>query len=147
MTTISTDCRHYRISFPCAPHKQRRVACEQCTDYDRLQERILIVKLDAMGDVLRTTTCLPALKRLYPRSHITWLTRANAAPLLAGNPAIDRVLSVESNYLEFLLAEEFDLVLSPDADLLPASIAGLARAATKRGFVSNGRGDIVPIDD
>jgi heptosyltransferase-2 len=49
---------------------------------------------------------------------------------------------VESNYLEFLLTEEFDLVLSPDTDPLSASIASLARATTKRGFMWTRRGGI-----
>jgi tetratricopeptide (TPR) repeat protein len=86
--------------------------------YDPIHERILIVKLGATGDVLRTTSCLPPLKARYPRSHITWVTRSSSRAGLAGNPAIDRVLTVDGNYLEFLMAEEFDLAIGPDADLL-----------------------------
>jgi ADP-heptose:LPS heptosyltransferase len=144
---IHTDCRHYRNSLPCAPHKRTHVRCERCADYAPIEQRILIVKLGAMGDVLRTTSCLPPLKAQYPRSHVTWITRANAAPLLDGNPSIDRVLTVESRYLEFLHAEDFDLALGPDADLLSGSIMQLASAETKRGFVANRRGGIMPLND
>jgi heptosyltransferase-2 len=144
---IHTDCRHYRNSVPCAPHKQTHARCERCADYSPIEQRILVVKLDAMGDVLRTTSCLPPLKARYPHSHVTWITRANAAPLLHGNPSIDRVLTIESPYLEFLHAEDFDLALGPDADLLSASIMQLARADTKRGFVANRRGAVVPLND
>jgi heptosyltransferase-2 len=147
MTTIHTDCRHYRNSLPCAPHKQTHVRCERCGDHSPIEQRILIVKLDAMGDVLRTTSCLPALKALYPRSHVTWITRLNAEPLLRGNPAIDRILTVESTYLEFLLAEDFDLALCPDADLLSATIMQIAHADSKRGFVANRRGAVVPLNE
>jgi heptosyltransferase-2 len=42
----------------------------------------LIIKLDAMGDVLRTTALLPALVEAHPRASITWITRRNRA--LAG---------------------------------------------------------------
>jgi heptosyltransferase-2 len=143
---IHTDCRHYRVSVPCRFHKQTQVRCEGCLDHAPIEQRILIVKLDAMGDVLRTTACLPPLKRLYPRSHVTWITRRDSRAVLAGNPWIDRVLVVESNYMEFLLSEEFDLALGPDADLLSASITGLARAGTKRGFVADGRGGVVPLN-
>jgi heptosyltransferase-2 len=118
-----------------------------CRDHDPIRERLLIIKLGALGDVLRTTSCLPRLKALHPQSHVTWVTRGDAVPLLRRNPSIDRVLSVDSNYLEYLLAERFDLVAAPDAEPLSASIAGLARSATKRGFIADGRGGVQPLND
>jgi ADP-heptose:LPS heptosyltransferase len=144
--TIHTDCRHYRVSVPCPSHKRSGIACGDCGEYAPVDERILIVKLDAMGDVLRTTACLEPLKRVHPRSHVTWITRANAVPLLAGNPLVDRILAVESNYLEFVHAEEFELALGPDADALSAAIMLLAHARQKRGFVSDRRGGVVPLN-
>ena len=144
---VRTDCRHYRTTEPCGPHKKARTRCPDCREYNAVEERILIVKLGAMGDVLRTTSCLAPLKLRYPCSHITWITRANAVPLLAGNPAIDRVLSVESNYLELLLVERFDLAIGPEADPLSASIIALARSDMKYGFVADGRGGVTPLND
>jgi ADP-heptose:LPS heptosyltransferase len=144
--TIHTDCRHYRASVPCSAHKRTGTSCDACGWYEPVDERILIVKLDAMGDVLRTTACLEPLKRLHPRSHVTWITRANAVPLLAGNPLVDRILAVESNYLEFLQADEFDLAIGPDADPLSAAIMLLAHAREKRGFVSDRRGGVSPLN-
>lgn len=44
-------------------------------------KRILIVKLAAIGDVLRTTPLLSGLKRAYPQSHITWVVDKEALPL------------------------------------------------------------------
>ena len=144
---IRTDCRHYRNNVPCAPHKRSLESCDRCGELQAIQERIVIVKLDAMGDVLRTTSCLAPLKQRYPRSHITWITRQNAVPLLAGNPWIDRILPIESNYLEYVTSEDFDLAIGPDADLCSASIMSLVRAATKRGFLSDRRGGVVPLND
>jgi ADP-heptose:LPS heptosyltransferase len=141
-----TDCRHYRASAPCAPHKRSGVRCPECRDYAAAGVRILIVKLDALGDVLRTTAILDPIRRLHPRCHITWITRAAAAPLLAGNPHVDRLLTLESGYLEFLHVEDFDLAFGPDADPLSAAILSLARAAEKRGFVSDRRGGVVPLN-
>ncbi len=46
-----------------------------------------------MGNVLVTTSLLPAIKRKYPESTVTWITLKNAAPLLQENPLIDRVFS------------------------------------------------------
>ena len=145
--TMHTDCRRFRIGQPCDPHKLSGAMCHDCAAYDPIEQRIVIVKLGAMGDVLRTTTCLPPLKAKYPRSHITWVTRANAVDLLAANPLIDRILSIEANYLEFLLAEQFDLAIGPAAEQLSASIMYLLRAETKQGFTGDGRGGVVPLSD
>jgi ADP-heptose:LPS heptosyltransferase len=141
---VRTDCRHYRTSQPCAPHKQTGARCQTCGAYDPVRERLLIVKLGAMGDVLRTTTCLGPLRARHPHAHVTWVTRVASLPLLAGNPLIDRVLSVDEPYLEFLLAEQFDLVIAPDADPLSASIAAIASGTAKAGFVADGRGGVRP---
>jgi heptosyltransferase-2 len=78
---------------------------------------------------------------------VTWITRANAVPLLEGNPSIDRVLSIDCNYLELLLAERFDLAIGPDTDILSASIVALARSDVKRGFMADGRGGVTPLNE
>ena len=51
--------------------------------------RILIIKLDAVGDVLRTTSLLHALKKQYPASHISWLTKENAKNIFKNNKFVD----------------------------------------------------------
>ena len=139
---MHTDCRRYRISQPCEPHKRTGARCESCDAYDPVRERILVVKLGAMGDVLRTTSCLVPLKARYPRCHVTWVTREAAVPLLHGNPSVDRILHVESNYLELLLSERFDVTIAPDAEPLSAAIAALARSDATHGFVADGRGGV-----
>jgi heptosyltransferase-2 len=50
----------------------------------------LIIKLGAMGDVLRTTTILRALS-----GPVTWVTRAASRPLLEGIPQIAEILTLE----------------------------------------------------
>ena len=56
-----------------------------------MENRILIIKTGALGDVLRTTVLLEGLieKNVHPR--ITWITKRNAAPLLQNNPYIDEL--------------------------------------------------------
>lgn len=46
----------------------------------------------SLGDVVRSTPLIPALAELYPRSHITWVTSPQAAPLLDGARGIDRLV-------------------------------------------------------
>ena len=138
MIEIFTDCRHYRVDRPCGPHKRSAARCPTCTEFDPATKRVLVVKLGAMGDVLRTTATLPPLMAAHTGSHITWITREASRPLLEMNPFVDRILTVESNYVEFLLTETFDLALGPDADPLSAAIMRLATAVEKRGFVADG---------
>ncbi len=107
----------------------------------------MIVKLGALGDVLRTTTCLTPLKERYPASHITWITRRNAVPLLESNPLVDRVLAVEDNYMETILVEQFDLAIGPETDQLSALIMRGMRAGTKRGYIAAERGGVIPLSD
>jgi ADP-heptose:LPS heptosyltransferase len=54
-------------------------------------ERILIVRLSALGDVVHTLPMLDALRRARPRAHIGWLVEEPAASLLEGHPQLDRV--------------------------------------------------------
>ena len=54
--------------------------------------RILAVRLGAMGDIIHTLPAVAALKRGHPGSHVTWVVEPQWAPLLEGNPFVDRVL-------------------------------------------------------
>ncbi len=53
---------------------------------------ILVVKLGAIGDVLRTTFILPGLKEKYPGCRIDWLTSKMSRDVLLNNSLIDRLL-------------------------------------------------------
>ena len=56
---------------------------------------ILIIKLGAIGDVLRTTSLAPALKEKYPQAKIDWVTKENAFQMLKSNPHIDNIFFIE----------------------------------------------------
>lgn len=141
---IHTDCRFYKGSMPCPFHKKDGRLCEGCPDYDPVKTRILIVKLAAVGDVLRTTTILPALKQKYLQAEITWITRAGALPLLKANPLVDRVVAVEDNYLEYIMNESFTYGICLDADALSATIHSIARCEERFGFLADGSGRVKP---
>ncbi len=141
---IKTDCKYYLAYKPCVFHKEDKQLCEDCADYLSIETRILIVKLDALGDVLRTTSILPALLEKYPNAEISWVTRKNAFALLEGNEFIDRIFAVEENYLQFLLSEKFDVGICLDADPQSASVLSLAKADEKLGFVSGENGKVIP---
>jgi heptosyltransferase I len=52
----------------------------------------LIVKPSAIGDVTHTLPALNALRRHFPKAHITWLVEEASAEILENHEALDRVL-------------------------------------------------------
>ncbi|MFH1069389.1 MAG: lipopolysaccharide heptosyltransferase II [Candidatus Glassbacteria bacterium] len=56
---------------------------------------ILVVRFSSIGDVLLATPVLRAIKSRWPGARVTFLTRERFAPLLAGNPHVDEVVSVD----------------------------------------------------
>lgn len=145
---LKTDCIHFPGDRPCWPNKQFGKTCDKCEYYKPLKEKILIIKFDAIGDVLRTTSVLPAVKRKYPESHITWLTKSNATDIFIGNEFIDEVLAVENTFtLSKLLSQKFDLILHPDASPVSAAYAKIISAKEKLGFTLDEKGKVVPLND
>lgn len=143
---LKHDCRHVRWDRPCAPHKQRGKECATCDEYAPVQHRVLVVKLAATGDVLRTTAFLPAIHATWPQAKVTWLTRRGAAGLFAHNPLVDEVLVTDDAVTAARLATEtFDVVLCPDADPDAAVLATMAKARERRGYVRDAQGRIVPL--
>lgn len=132
---LKRDCTHFPGDRPCSFHKLNGTVCDSCEHYAPLGRRVLIIKLDALGDVLRTTCILPAVKRKLPDAHVTWLTKANALPLFENNPFVDRVLDVHSTEaITMLSVEQFDIVLQPDAAKFSASLASMVQAEHKFGY-------------
>ncbi len=124
------DCRFYVGDKPC---RFKRI-CMECPEYAAKGICILVLKLGAMGDALRTTPILSALKDRYPVSWITWVTDSASYPILKDNPLIDRLLRIDMDNLSPLLAMEYDLLLSYDKDILTTSLAMRVNAVQKRGF-------------
>ncbi|MCX6165980.1 MAG: lipopolysaccharide heptosyltransferase family protein, partial [Ignavibacteriae bacterium] len=136
--------KYYVGSKPCKFHKTDKRLCDNCRDYEKFSKRILIIKLDALGDVLRTTSILPALLQKYPNSHITWITKSRAAGLLKNNGHINRILTVENNYLSYILNEEFDIGICLDAENMSATILSIAKCKEIFGFIVSKLGQLLP---
>lgn len=54
--------------------------------------KILILRLSAVGDVMRTLPAVRALKEFYPFSHITWIVEEPSKAFLETQPEIDEVV-------------------------------------------------------
>ena len=55
-------------------------------------DRILIIRLGALGDVVRTLPAVQAIRERYADARITWLVEPGAAAVLEGQSLIDQVL-------------------------------------------------------
>ena len=62
-------------------------------------KRILVVGTSAIGDALLATPMVRALKRAYPRSHLTYIIKAHANDVLVNNPDIDELLLYDADIL------------------------------------------------
>lgn len=109
-------------------------------------ERILIIKLGSMGDVLRTTPLLRGLKEKYPFSQISWLTYCESVPILEGNTLINRLYSFDLRDTLVLQAEEFDLLINLDKDPEALAIASLMNSKKKMGYAMGVNGNIIALN-
>ena len=99
-------CRDFTGYRPCRPFRR----CENCEEMRPVGTSILLVNLDAMGDVLMTTAALPAIMRRWPDASVTWLTLPSCMPLLEGNPLVWRVFPYDWETVNVLL-NEFSLTV------------------------------------
>jgi heptosyltransferase-2 len=140
---IAFDCRFFLGDRPCVWHKATGVLCT-CDHYQKIEQRLLIIKLDAMGDVLRTTALLPVLTVAHPGVAITWITRRESRPLLERNPFITEILEYGEDALVQLQTRTFDRVINLDAGKTSAALASMANARQKDGFILDARGSVQP---
>ncbi|HLX12456.1 MAG TPA: glycosyltransferase family 9 protein [Bacteroidota bacterium] len=143
---LKRDCRFFRGDIPCQPHKQFGVHCvddngNDCPHYERTSLRILIVKLGALGDVIRTTPLLHKLKAETPHAEIWWLT---LSPEILPK-TIDRILPFNPQSISIIMATPFDIVYNLDKDREACAIASLANAKIKKGFLLKD-GKCIPAD-
>lgn len=93
-----------------------------------------IGKVVSLGDVLRATVILRALKEKYPNSHISWVVSEKAEPLLYQNSIINRVL-VWDQFLPFqLMREKYDILINLEKIPGVCAVADMIDAWTKYGF-------------
>lgn len=125
-----TDCSHWRGDKPCSENR----LCPGCNRYQKLGPRILVIKLGARGDVLRTTPLATALKKRSPDSHLTWVTRPEAIELLQGIPEIDRLLAFGLESTLELQGRRFEEVICLDKEPWALGLAEGVRAERKHGW-------------
>ncbi|MDR2427363.1 MAG: glycosyltransferase family 9 protein, partial [Endomicrobium sp.] len=137
---VFTDCSKFPLDRPCVYQKNNNaICCKECKNYSKLSakkdnKRILIVKLGAMGDVLRTTFILNGLKEVYPKSEISWIVDIKNAAVLEGNNLIDRIIYNDGNVIKYLVNEFFDIVINLDLAFESLSLTKLSNKKEVLGF-------------
>ena len=96
-------------------------------------KQTLIIKLGALGDVIRTTPLLRVLE-----GEITWATSTLAMPLLKNNPLITNLTAMDEP--GFNLGHNFDLVINLEDDLPAAKVASAAASGNIVGPYLNDSG-------
>jgi len=102
--------------------------------------RILIVKLGALGDVVHAIPVAAALRRAFPSARIDWLVSAKHREILDLVPVIDRRLVM--NDARFVAAvrelrrSQYDVAIDLQGLIKSAALARLSGAARVVGFTS-----------
>jgi lipopolysaccharide heptosyltransferase II len=77
--------------------------------------KILVIRLSSLGDVVLTLPALAALKAAWPKAHLTFLVKKSFAPVLAGLPHVDEVSEFERRgvwgWAREIRRRRFDLVV------------------------------------
>ena len=79
---------------------------------------ILIIKLGAIGDVIRTTAILHGLKSKHKNCKIDWVAKKESFDVLKNNRRIDKVYLIGSK-----LNKKYDLAISLDDDFEACELA------------------------
>lgn len=137
-----TSCRYFSGYKPCGKSE----TCDQlCPSLSIPSIRLLVISLEAMGSVLRSTVILPSLKRKYPNCHITWLTKKPSDKMLTPNPLIDRILTTSAEDLLALEALEFDVSFCLEKSLEAGGILNRVKSDLQFGFkVDKRTGAVLP---
>ena len=108
--------------------------------------RILIVRLSAIGDVVRVLPALQILREAYPQAHIDWIVERKAADIVEGHPALDGVIVFErsggtwessrqfAGLCRDIRNKRYDIVVDFHGILKSGLITAAARAPKRLGF-------------
>jgi heptosyltransferase-2 len=138
------SCKNFNGYKPC--YGDHNCFDNGCKENKPIGTKILIINLDAMGDVLMTTAQLASIKRKYPVSSIYWITLKIAYPLLENNPLIDKVYPFDFESVLILSNMEFDIAMNVDKSQRSSALLNQIKAKSKLGFGLDADGKIIPLN-
>lgn len=151
---VNFDCIHFKGDKPCFVNKKYGLFCGNCNLYEKDEflvdgfpeisspdfaenpehfKKIIIIKLDAVGDVLRTTSILPSLKNKYSNSSITWITKESSFDVIKDNEKIDEVY-FDTDDLDHIYNDDFDIAINLDSGINSCRIMSQLLAKERFGY-------------
>jgi heptosyltransferase I len=105
-------------------------------------DRVCIVMMSAVGDVVHVLPIIHALKAFHPTMKLTWVLQPGPATLVRGHPLVDDIVLFNrgGGWKEFLKIREelssrqFDLVLGLQVYFKAGLITGFTKSPVKLGF-------------
>lgn len=121
---------------------------------DRAYRRILMIRLSAVGDVVRTLPSLAALRKNFPSARIAWIVEQKSSDILLGQPDLDEVIILPRTdwarrlvrgkwwsvgrevlgLIKNLRQESFDLVIDFHGILKSGLVSMITGAGVRVGF-------------
>ncbi len=110
--------------------------------------RFLIVRLSALGDTLMSSPVAQALREAFPHAHIGWVAEKRCAPVVEGNPYLNRVHLWDGTLrglletVQDIRRERYEVALDVQGLLKSALIPWLARIPVRIGFANAREGSV-----
>ena len=112
-------------------------------------KKILIIRADGIGDMLNATPAIALIRQNYASAEISVLARPLNAPVLHGNPDVDRVLVYDRQgehsritkklkFYQSIRREKFDLVVALHTATFPHFISYISGATYRLGRYQKG---------
>lgn len=138
-------CKKFSGYKPCISYRNcLKNGCQMENEQTKTGKKILVISLDALGNVLLNTSILPSLKKKYPVSTVYWVTMKSAKPILLNNSFIDHVYVWNDEDRMILRNIEFDVLLNSDKSMYACAFANEINAKEKFGFLLDNDGRIIP---
>jgi len=104
-------------------------------------ERLLIVRLGSLGDIIHTLPAAAALRDSFPRAQIDWVVESRWREILEGNPDLNRVIAFDrsranhvANVVQVLREAHYTRALDFQSLYKSALLARAAGAGEVLGF-------------
>jgi lipopolysaccharide heptosyltransferase I len=108
------------------------------------EERFLILRMGALGDIVHTLPAVSALRESFPRARIDWLVDRKWLPVLAGNPDVTATIPMERNdwlavvaTVRKLRATRYTLAIDFQSLYRAAILGWLSGAPRRVGFAAS----------
>ena len=137
------NCLHFKGHIPCTPNKEHGYHCDGCPSFAEIEKKILIIKLGAIGDVIRTTPLVTRYKQLYPYAKFTWIT---LSPAILPQKEIHEILPLTVETVLYVENTKWDIAINLDKEKEASALLSKVQATQKYGFTLQD-GATVPVND